>query len=594
MEVFTKRQSETHPEDMREIRERMLTSRVPAVIGMVSLFIAGLAMMHLADTNPKVEFSGFMVWLTLFLVMMPVLTWTLHSGFVKLGQHRRLYGNVAAGVEGAFFGIASSMFMVGLPEAGLLAMLVFLVLASFAGLLVHSLFRSRFLIFIAFAWVPFLYRLTFTDVTVSRYFLSSLGISVVAIFLITLAVTGWIDATVAAQAARDQSAKELREQQSELKRAHLEQHIFFLAANHDIRQPMQAVSFYSFALGSRIPEEDVDGRDMINKLEVSIKMLGHIIDETLRFAKIAAGEEKAHTTVFRVKTIVEKLRADYGGVARQKKIALRVRDSDKVLFTDLAILERVLANLVSNAIRYTETGGVLVGFRKRGNFCQIQVWDSGIGIPEEDQARVFDSFYQGGNRKGGETGFQGGYGLGLTIVQRLCEQIGTSLQLSSVVGQGTCVSLSVPLASAADLPVEALALDDRTNLDLSGLTIAIVEDDAPILESMASILSGVGANVVAAAGLDTLQAQLKAYSEVHFLVADLHIAGLMGTDAVALMRQRYPQMEAVIVTGDASEATLRGLRRRGFNVVSKPIQPKILITMIMDAASRRFRVSRTA
>lgn len=569
---------------------------IPSSVTCISITLAiGLVTAKVSSLNHKVGIGSVLIWLALYIAILPTLIWASHqSRSTWYGQWKSIGGIASTVVGGLFIGIAANQFSIGMTESGLMQVLCVLILASFAALPAASFRWKRLLLFYLLAWGPFFYRLVAPDTDFNAYVLLSTFGSMVLVGAITWTIGGFVHYLLAERLERDHSARTLVEKQIELEKIQAEQHVFFLAANHDIRQPLQAATAYATALEQGFPEAQAHSRDLLRKLQNSIQTLGELIDETLRFAKIAAGEETPKLTIFPAQLVIDKLRAEYGPAARQKGVALRIRDSSLLLFTDQIIIERVLGNLLSNAIRYTEEGGVLVAFRKRQGKCLIQVFDTGIGIKQDEMNLVFDTFQQGSNRRVASLGSQKGYGLGLPIVKRLCTQIGADLALDSVEDRGTRVGFSVPVASGNvnHVPPRRVAATMRSIPNFTGVTIAVVDDDPAIRESLGAILASAHAMVILATGLQDLNAGLAGVDNLDFLIADLHIAGELGTNVVQSVRQRYPSVNAVILTGDANEATLRKLRQEGFRTVLKPIDPPILMRMIVDSLSDRRRMMR--
>ncbi|MFG5411204.1 HAMP domain-containing sensor histidine kinase [Piscinibacter sakaiensis] len=257
---------------------------------------------------------------------------------------------------------------------------------------------------------------------------------------------------------------------------------FFAAASHDLRQPLHALGLFAEAL--RQKSHDDEAIHLVNSINGSVDALEALFSELLDITRIDSGGVAVAPQSFEVGDILRKLRLHFEPTAFEKGLALRLRGARQVVFADPLLVERVLRNLVSNAIRYTHDGSVLVGARRRGDQVLLQVWDTGVGIPAEEQARIFEEFYQVPLRPGDaapDPGLQRkGLGLGLAIVRRLAALMGAPLSMRSVPGRGTVFSLCLPvgrLAREATLPPHA---SGPLRLTLEGRLIVVVEDEPAV------------------------------------------------------------------------------------------------------------------
>jgi CheY-like chemotaxis protein/anti-sigma regulatory factor (Ser/Thr protein kinase) len=244
------------------------------------------------------------------------------------------------------------------------------------------------------------------------------------------------------------------------------------------------------------------------------------------------------------------------------------------------LVERILRNLVSNAIRYTKTGGVLVGTRRRGRDVSLEVWDTGIGIPADQQARVFEEFYQLANP---ERNSKKGLGLGLSIVKRLVNLLGAQVDLRSVPGRGSVFKVRLPLG-VRPAPDPARKKKAATAPgDLSGRVIVVVEDEAAVLEGMRVLLEGWGAEVVAGASIRETMAGVEPLARApDLIVADYGLRdGNVGTQAIAALRERFKsQIPAIIVSGSTTAAHVDEAKAIDAHLLLKPVMPAKLRTLI--------------
>ena len=268
---------------------------------------------------------------------------------------------------------------------------------------------------------------------------------------------------------------------------------FLAAASHDLRQPIQAAGLFVSALQLRAKDEET--KRLVSRVERALGGLEAVLDGLLDISRLDAGAVKPRVESFPLSRTFSALRDAFSAAAQEAGLTLRFATTSAWCASDPLLLERVLSNLVSNALRYTVTGGVLVGCRRRGAELRIDVCDTGCGIPEAKRDQVFREFVQLGNAAPGR---DKGLGLGLAIVDRLSRLLGHTVGFRSRVGKGTVFSISVP---RGQLPREADAAADSTNCcgDFQGWRLLVVDDDAEVLESLNAFLSQLGAIVLTAA-----------------------------------------------------------------------------------------------
>jgi signal transduction histidine kinase len=229
---------------------------------------------------------------------------------------------------------------------------------------------------------------------------------------------------------------------------------FFAAASHDLRQPMHALTLFVEVLKNR--EHDEQAAHLIGQIEFSAEVMGGMFDALLDISRLDAGVIQPHYENFAIQQLLDNMREEFSWLARDKGLRFEVLGSDALVYSDSQLLERILRNLISNAIRYTEHGEVAVICREVAEGLRIQVRDSGIGIAPDHLPYVFEEYYQVGNRQRDRSK---GLGLGLAIVKRLDQLLGCQLTLDSTVGEGSCFSFVVPLAQRRDVmiaPVESV------------------------------------------------------------------------------------------------------------------------------------------
>ena len=374
------------------------------------------------------------------------------------------------------------------------------------------------------------------------------------------------------QNAELERARELAEQLSRAKSQ------FFAAASHDLRQPLHALGLFAAALSEKVRDPEVS--NVVNSISASVEALETLFNELLDLSKIDAGVVKPQLTDFSLQTLLDRLTMDFDPEAFDKGLRFRIRGCANYVYSDPVLLERILRNLITNALRYTRAGGVLVGCRRRGPTVRLEVWDTGVGIPVDQQERVFDEFVQIGNP---ERDRRKGLGLGLAIVKRLALLLQLPLELKSRVGQGTVFRVDLPLGQR---PVEAVRTPSkgvRSEHDLTDVLVLVVDDEQTILDGMSALLRGWGADVIASQSTAEALECLRA-SEVRpdLIVADYQLRGSeTGIDTIGAVRSLCGQdVPAIMITGSTTPERVEEAKSAGFHLLLKPVMPAKLRALI--------------
>ncbi|HRI17819.1 MAG TPA: hybrid sensor histidine kinase/response regulator [Burkholderiaceae bacterium] len=360
---------------------------------------------------------------------------------------------------------------------------------------------------------------------------------------------------------------------------------FFAAASHDLRQPLHAMGLFAEALRQR-SQHDPEAARLVNSINDSVDALEGLFTELLDITRIESGGVDVRPVDFAVGDIMRRLRLHFEPAAFDKGLGLTFRGTGHRAHGDVLIVERILRNLVANAIRYSADGGVLVSCRRRGGGLLLQVWDTGPGIAPSEQARIFEEFYQVPGTDAPAAGQKKGLGLGLAIVRRLAALIGSRLELRSVPRRGSVFGFTLPVALAA-APAPALpAATGVPGLTLEGRRICIVEDDAAVRLGLEVLLQGWGAQVQSHGGFAEALAAARpptaGEAAPHLLIVDYRLeAGLTGIEVIAALRRAYgAALPAIVVTGSTMTGLDAEAEREGFHLMVKPVVPARLRAMI--------------
>ncbi|KAA0682478.1 MHYT domain-containing protein [Roseomonas genomospecies 6] len=389
------------------------------------------------------------------------------------------------------------------------------------------------------------------------------------------------DALHRAKAEAERAREEALAARDDAQRADMAKTKFLAAASHDLRQPVQSLFFFAHALSDRLDGHPAS--PLLASMSESLNGLRALLDSLLDVSRLDAGVVTPAVTEFALGPLLHRLGEEYRGRAEEVGIALRVVPTSAWTRSDPALVERILRNLVENAIRYTESGRVLIGCRRTGNGLRIEVLDTGIGIPEDKQEEVFVEFAQLANP---ERDRRKGLGLGLAIVRRLAGLLGHGVTLRSEPGRGSAFGLTVPSVAARPVMKTCRPAAQPAANGSKGLVV-VVEDDAIILLSMRTMLEEWGYEVVAAVSADEAVGTLTSLGQrPDMIVADYRLReGRTGLQAI---RDIYGvcgvRVPALVLTGDTDPARIAEVLQSGHRLLHKPVAPEDLRNALTSAA----------
>jgi signal transduction histidine kinase/ActR/RegA family two-component response regulator len=342
---------------------------------------------------------------------------------------------------------------------------------------------------------------------------------------------------------------------------------FLAAASHDLRQPVHAISLFAGALRDlALPEA---ARRLTGQIEDSVVALDGLFAAVLDISRLDAGSVEVRKSAFAIQGLIARVCQDFAAEAAAKSVRVDWVASRAWVYSDAILLERILRNLVSNAVRYTPQGRVLVGCRRRGARIEMQVWDTGLGVAPEHRELIFKEYFQLHNP---ERDRQKGLGLGLAIVRRLANLLDCELVLQSQVGRGSCFKLGAPLAAAEARQAPA-AEASAPAFDGEGRLIVVVDDEAPILSGMSTLLEGWGYRVVSGGSGEDVVAKLAQCPQRPDLVISDHWlrAGETGFDVIDALRAEYNlDIPAILISGDTGPSLRAQAQAIGAVLIYKP------------------------
>lgn len=379
-----------------------------------------------------------------------------------------------------------------------------------------------------------------------------------------------------------QSNTDLVAAKENAERANVSKTRFLAAASHDVLQPLNAAHLSISALAELQTGEE--GRKLVRQVERSLETMDDLLRTLLDISKLDAGVVKPDIGNVALDPLLAGLRSDFQPLADKKGLRLRFRPTAATVRSDRTLLRRILQNIVSNAIRYTRQGGVLVGVRSRSGTVRIDIADTGCGIADHEREAVFEEFHRGEVPVEGELS-GGGLGLGLSIVRRMVDALGHRLSFSSVVGRGTVFRLELPLgatiaAEAQGMPAET---EGPRGYGLFGTKVLLIEDDDAVLEATNALLQRWQCVVRTATSTDTALDALGDTAWIpDIIIADQHLDhGDFGsetiTEARAYLQRAVP---ALLITADASEELQQASRSFGIELMRKPVKPAQLRALL--------------
>ena len=372
---------------------------------------------------------------------------------------------------------------------------------------------------------------------------------------------------------------ELAEALDRAERANATRARFVAAASHDLLQPLSAAKLFMASISDEVLADKA--RATLAKAQNALTSVEGILDALLDISKLESGKAAVDVVSVNLGKILTQLRDEFAPMAAAKGIRLDIVSSSTVVASDTTYLRRILQNLIGNAVRYTQTGRVLVGARHNAAGVRVDIIDTGIGIPESEQKNIFREFH----RVGAKVSTSEGMGLGLAIVQRACILLGHPLTIVSEVGKGTCLSVTLPFAQGAFQP-DPLTVHQqmRDGSDMAGHIVCLVENDTELRLAMCLLLEKWRFNVI---DVETGENALALLDEIgivpdKFLIDYQLGDGMDGIGLVEALRAKYGEIPALIISANRTAAVRKKCFDAAIRIVQKPIDPAVLADFLAE------------
>ncbi|WP_299871225.1 PAS domain S-box protein [uncultured Cocleimonas sp.] len=398
---------------------------------------------------------------------------------------------------------------------------------------------------------------------------------------ISLSPIETVEGTLVAAAIRDISERKASEHELQLAKQVAENATaaktrFLAAASHDLRQPLQALRLYLSALSSKLDQPKAI--QLSEKMNLSLDTMGELLDALLDISTLESGSVTADKRDVKLSEILNKLIADNAPLAEEKGLLFLCEGQDCIIHTDPVLLQRIIENFITNAIRYTEAGKITVSGALADGVIRISVKDTGVGIPDEALERIFDEFVQLDNAVRNRSK---GLGLGLSIVKHIARLLELPIGARSVVGFGSTFSVDIPLSDSKEVIDNKKETIHFSSSKEKEPTILIVDDDPAIVDAMMELLTAFDVKVITANNGPEALAKIADGIKPDFLVSDYRMPDMNGVELITEIRAKYNEhLPVVIMTGDTSAEKINDANLSNCSVLHKPINISQLLSLI--------------
>jgi signal transduction histidine kinase len=487
-------------------------------------------------------------------------------------------------VASAVWGAGPPLFLLDHPSADTLLTGVFLAAAGLSAPLLAAWRRAVYLSLLP-ALLPLLATLAFRPligalpVSANSFLLASLAAAFLLVLeRLTMAQNDSLALLLAVRFHNEDLVQRLRSQIEVAAHANQEKTRFLASAAHDLRQPLHALGMFCATLQQRM--HDTPERPLVRNMMNAIESLEESFGAMLDISRLDAGVVQTAPQTFPIRDLFRRLYQQFGGDAETRNLSLRFRATRRVVRSDPLLLERVLANLVQNALRYTRQGGILVAARRHPLGVVLEVWDTGLGIPEDQKEMIFREFYQIDNP---ERDRGRGLGMGLAIVRRLCNLLEHPLDVHSTLGRGSVFRVVVPAGDVNQIDAPTTEADTLPPRKLGAITVLLIDDERAIREATRELLRPHHVDVIVAATIaEAVTLAKNSREQIDMILSDWRLRGQEnGVDAVRAVRAVSGEATpAVLITGETSPDLIKLAHESGLVVLHKPLQPRQLVRLV--------------
>ncbi|MBL4775030.1 MAG: hybrid sensor histidine kinase/response regulator [Mariprofundus sp.] len=533
--------------------------------------LAAISVMMFWDEHPSVVTLGWLV----ATALLYILRWLLMRYFMLVSPGVDTIRNwgwfYAAGAcaSGLIWGAFPWLMLNASSEFNVLYILMML-----SGFIVGALgIQSRFLP------AYFAFVIPIEVLTCARLMVEERDLQAIVVLLIIFSIAMFFYArdyhqlmrkTIRRQFENTDLIRQLEQKSKAVEKASQDKTRFLAAASHDLRQPHQAVGLFVESLSCI--EKDPDKRAILDKTRAAYRSMSALLDQLLDISKLDSGVEKPSMRSIRLQTLLQSIYLEHAPVAEQKGLSFRLRPTQAIVTTDPAMLKRMLGNLLSNAIAYTSTGGVLIGVRRHGGLWRVHVWDTGCGIAADQIENVFDEFTQLHNS---ERDSKKGLGLGLAIVKRMEGLIHAPVSVYSRPDKGSLFTVDLMPGLASEVEMDAFR--PQQGISLSGTVLVVIDDDFGVRDSITVLLKTWGCSQVFsfASGEEALASMRVANIRPDAIISDYRLRDHhTGVEAIAALQALFSaDIPALLITGDTAPDRIEEAAKSGFPLLHKPIDP---------------------
>lgn len=475
---------------------------------------------------------------------------------------------LTAFISGCSWGATSLLFL----QTDNLVIMLFL-LMTLTGITVgSSASLSNFaLSYYAFAIptiLPFAYILNSTEKP--GFFILSLMLSVFLLLQLVIATKNQktLDKSIILRNENTELIQQLQIKKEKAESANTAKTKFLAAASHDLRQPLHTMSLLLDVLDERY--QDSEQAIIVDKIKKSLSSLESLLESLLDISKLDADIISINVKPFAIQNLFDNLTNEFNSIAKEKGLRIHFMPTSLCLNTDSQIIDRILRNLISNAIRYTNHGRVLIGCRRSNNSVLLSVYDTGIGIEKNKTDFIFEEFFQLDNAGRDRSK---GLGLGLSIVTRLADLLKAKLSIQSIPGKGSVFSIELPRSSSQQRP-QANIIALTSNAELADKTVVIIEDEEEIRSALKLLLEGWGCKVLEFTSIEDVKEKPQQSHKPDIILADYRLQNHeTGVNVIHAIYAHYQDSEipAVIITGDTAPNQIKEAKESGFQILHKPV-----------------------